>query len=1504
GSYTSSMNSLFVILRTKLVRMSWITIFYTCFSFLCLAFRINAEIILTNGTHIMRKTNDNEEYAVIRKISYLTLTFTTSWIHCLAVDWRQEQLFWFEETDSNKAIYTSSIDGTLQTILNTKDLNCVTSMTVDERNKILYLADSRKGTIERADYDGRNGRIIHSNHLNRILVLAVDSIHALLYWCEEGSTNTILSSKTDGSDRKMAKNFNQSSQIIVKVVIEIQQESDSNLLLYWKDVNKTHSFSNCSTLFQCRIQNLTTEMNDGLSSVSFAIRPTYQEYQQDGVCKSMGCSHVCMPTNETNARCSCPSFGGLVLVSERHCSTVSEPFLLYSDESAGYIGIADLYPRYPSPDNFLVAKVSKPRGIAYDKIEKMVYFYEDSIQTIFKIKIDGTGSTEVLSLQGGQRTTIKALAVDSVQRRLYFTLNQVYLQIEAKVSLTRIEVLELESNHRRTVIVAEDINQDILFILHDRLHFIHNWTCMLSDMDGFNATQGLCSTNVSIDKLITNESQLNFVVDEHDGSEIIVRQRGVKIEIWKDQTKQISAFNLHGIGRFAIATTTISPHGTDSICNKLADQRACKGLCFRTQNESIARCHCPTYRFNVLQEDVRNCSPPKDFLLFSEGTSIRMIGRGRTPDTSIYTIAESSDGVIESFAFQHPYLYFITRSVSTEDSPTRSQTLYSKSVESLQTEIVTTFDNPATLIQLYDNRIYWLSYDQHKMTVRSVSLNGSETRIHFERSMFISTVYTFDAYGNVFIIFDQTLTVLVKDTTTDKKCDLPEWANPTSAIVDDVNRILYVATGYDNIEYISAIPDHLSCVNRTLAWKRIKVQAPSYNEASITSMALSSGRLHVTLKSAQNRKAILVTLDLTMTNISKTEEINATDPKGLLAFIQENRDSYEPGTVIKTGSCPISLQENDTCIQCITDYGCGGNGQICCPGSRGLCKKCQRPVNDHQYIDAMCKNCTNGVCSDLVCPPIGNCSAISKMNCCPICLDITDCPDEPIIEGCPNDVFNFTLPKNNNYVQVNVSVPPFNAIRAHACSYGRRDIPVELRNNNLTWQYEVQQVDVIAKDINGERVCKVLVKVRDVTAPWFISCPSDMEFYSKDLFTSATWFDPVADDNVAKPPNIQQEDKHYTSPMDLSVGTVYSFKYTAKDGEGNKGPPCSFTISALKLDTPCSSPPQIQQGSLFCKGDPDSVECVIKECAKDFIIMAEFNHTYRCHNGEWVPPFNDSIQTGACLKMEFLSLALQLNVDLLNIDTKTPTKADIIECFQKLSFCPEPITNGYYHMCKEKNINLIRKENILHLEVNTTHQLRFNETVAGVKSELNKTVTALSLGFSEKIISTYCLKLTAQKQNMSMKGYIFCEPGSILLPSKINCTLCPPGEYEAGSTCRQCPRGYYTNLPGQTECVKCDADKTTHRLASYSKDHCVSMAATTPVSSNTILIVGIVCGTLLLISIVVAVTVYKVRKAKKSGYPTGAFMDETYLSLRGKTDENPYDNKKSIYDEIPADSVM
>ncbi|KAL3859987.1 hypothetical protein ACJMK2_010164, partial [Sinanodonta woodiana] len=1096
-------------------------------------------------------------------VSNFTLTLKSSWIPCLAVDWRDEQLFWFEETNLSKAIYTSNIDGTLQKIINIKDLKCVTSMAVDEINKILYWADCSKETIERADYDGRNGRIIHSNDFHRILVLAVDSIHAFLYWCEEGSTNILFNRTIAGSDRKKATYFEEPFRILlVKVEIEIQQHSDSSLLLYWKDANSTHSLSKCSTLFQCQTENITTEMNEGLSYVSFAIRPTYQEYQQDGVCKNMGCSHVCMPTNESNARCSCPSFGGLVLVSERNCSTVSEPSLLYSDESTGYIGIADLYPRYPSPDHFLVVKKRKPRGIAYDKIEKMVYFYEDYTQTIFKIKIDGTGLTEVLALKDGHRTTIKALAVDSVQRRLYFTLSQ-----NMEVPVIRIEALDFESNYRRTVIAGDFINPNILFILHDRLHYVRNQTCMLSDMDGFNATQGSCSTNAYINQLITNESELNFVVDEHDGSEIMVRQRGLQIEIWKDQTKNMSAFNLQGIGRFAIATTTISPHGTGSICNKLADQRACKGLCFRTLNESIARCQCPTYRFNVLQEDVRNCSAPKDFVLFSEGKEIRMIGRGRTPDTSVYTIAESSEGTIQSFAFQRPYVYFITRRAR-----------------------------------------------------------------------------------NVFIIFQQSMTVLRKDITADLMFYIPEGMNPTAAIIDDTNRILYVATRSNSILYISAIPDRLSSFNnRTLDWNIIKFQGPSSNEARITSMAISSGRLYVILKSLHLRNAILMTLDLTMTSINKTEEINANDPRGLLAFIQENRDLYDPGTLIKTGICPISLQENSTCLECITDYGCGGNGQICCPGSRGLCKKCQRPVNDHQYIDAMCKNCTNGVCSDLVCPRIGNCSAISILNCCPICLDITDCPEKPIIEGCPDDVFNFTLPNNNDSVPINIRVPPFNAIRAHDCSYGRRHIPVELRNNTLTWKNAVQQVDVIAKDMNGESVCKVSIKVRDVTAPWFLSCPSDMEFYSKDLFTSATWFDPVADDNVAKPPIIQQEDKHYTSPMDLSVGTVYSFKYTAKDYEGNRGPPCSFTISALKLDTPCSSPPQIQQGSLFCKGDPDSMECVIKECAKDFILMAEFNHTYRCQNGKWVPPFNDSIQTGACLDISLLSVKVNsLDVVLIS----------------------------------------------------------------------------------------------------------------------------------------------------------------------------------------------------------------------------------------------------------------
>ncbi|KAK3579702.1 hypothetical protein CHS0354_031223 [Potamilus streckersoni] len=1461
------------------------------------------KIIRSNGTHIMRKLNDAEEYAIIRKISYSPLNLKRNWIPCLAVDWREEQLFWFEEADFSKAIHTSNLDGTMQRIIINKDIECVTSMAVDERNKILYWSDCRKETIERADYDGINGRIIHSNDLYRVVVLAVDSIHALLYWSEE-RFNKIYSSKTDGSDRKIANTFDQYPSL-VKVDIEIQQESDSNLLLYWKEMNSTHSFRNCTALFNCLIQNLTTEMTEGLRSVSFAIRPKYQHYQREGVCKNMRCSHVCMPTNETYARCSCPSFGGLILVSERNCSIVSEPFLLYSDDVAGYIGIAELHPRYPSPDNFLVVKAKKPRGIAYDKIEKMVYFYEESNQTIFKIQIDGTGLMEVLRLQDGQRTTIKALAIDSVQRRLYFTLSEV--NVEYGVYMIRTEALDLESEHRRTVIVGEDINPDILYILHDRLHFVRNWTCMLSDMDGFNAAQGSCSTNVSIDKLINAEGPLNFIVDEQDESEIIVRQQGEKLEIWQDQTKTISAFNVTINAKFAIATTTLNPRGTGRMCDKFSDKKACEGLCFRTLTETIARCHCPTYRFNVLQEDVRNCSAPDEFLLFSEGIEIRMLGRGRTPDTSVYTIAESTDGDITSFAFHSPYVYFITQDASLQYSKKRSTrpALYRKSVENLQTETVTTFDTPVSLIQLYDNRIYWVSHDGTSLFVRSMPLHGNETRIHFERTLdIIPKAYAFDAYGNVFIIFEQSMRVLVKDATHDILCDTPEGRNPSAAIIDDANRILYVATESNSIEYISAIPERLSCVNKTLVWKRINIQAPSPNEARITSMALSSGRLHVILKPTQKRNAILMTIDLTMTKVNKTEQMNAIDPKGLLAFLEEIRDSYEPGIVIKPGNCPMPLQGNGTCLEyeCITDYGCGGDGTICCPGFELFCKKCARPVSNHQYIDATCKECHNGVCRNLTCPTIGDCSAISKLNCCPICLDITYCLEKPKIEGCPNDVSSFTLPNNSDSVQIDVNSHPFSAISAYDCSSKR--LHIQLRKESLTWQSTVQDVDVIAKNMNGESVCKVLVLVRDVTAPWFLSCPSDMEFYSKDQFTTATWFDPVADDNVAKPPILQQEDKHYQSPMDVSVGTLYSFKYTARDYDGNRGPPCSFTIYAHKLETSCSSPPQIQQGSLFCKGDSDSVECHIKKCAKDFIIMPEFNETFRCQNGRWVPPFNDSMQTRACLKMEFISLALQLNVDLLNNDTETPNEDYVIECFQKLFLCPEPKTNELYNMCTNENIQLIRNENILHLEINATHKLRFNETAEGVKSELNKTITALSLGFSKRSISTYCLQLTGQIQYMSQEEYIFCEPGSILLPSKINCTMCPPGEYEAGSTCRQCPRGYYTNLPGQTECVKCDGDKTTHSLASYSKAHCVSMIAVTPVSNNTFLIVGIVCGTLLLISIVVAVTVYKLKRAKKSGYPTGAFMDETYLSLSGKTNENPYGNRKSVYDEIPADAVM
>ena len=53
---------------------------------------------------------------------------------------------------------------------------------------------------------------------------------------------------------------------------------------------------------------------------------------------------------------------------------------------------------------------------------------------------------------------------------------------------------------------------------------------------------------------------------------------------------------------------------------------------------------------------------------------------------------------------------------------------------------------------------------------------------------------------------------------------------------------------------------------------------------------------------------------------------------------------------------------------------------------------------------------------------------------------------------------------------------------------------------------------------------------------------------------------------------------------------------------------------------------------------------------------------------------------------------------------------------------------------------------------------------------------------------------------------------------------CPRGFYNTdGNTCKLCPKGKYTDRPGQSSCLPCDAGTTTYNEGSVLKSQCLGM---------------------------------------------------------------------------------
>jgi hypothetical protein len=257
-------------------------------------------------------------------------------------------MFW-SDIETRK-IYQATIgaDGTLNpaAVMVDSDLMEVNGLAVDWVANNLYWTDSRKRTIEVFNFVKRTRRVLIMDQLSSPRGIYADPVNGYLFWDDQGKER-IERSRLDGSEREViVSNQTWPNQLVVSSgrlywVNSAKKTLESSAL----DGSDTRVVSNLTVLangkniFGLAIsggvayvtnwvynQLITVRLTDGAnprvtakllgSDLLFSALYYSREVQPAGIadpCATAGCSHLCFPRGDNTARCSCPSYGGLVL---------------------------------------------------------------------------------------------------------------------------------------------------------------------------------------------------------------------------------------------------------------------------------------------------------------------------------------------------------------------------------------------------------------------------------------------------------------------------------------------------------------------------------------------------------------------------------------------------------------------------------------------------------------------------------------------------------------------------------------------------------------------------------------------------------------------------------------------------------------------------------------------------------------------------------------------------------------------------------------------------------------------------------------------------------------------------------------------------------------------------------------------------------------------------------------------------------------------------------------
>ncbi|XP_042878926.1 low-density lipoprotein receptor-related protein 6-like [Penaeus japonicus] len=287
----------------------------------------------------------------------------------IAVDWVARNLYW---TDTGPdRIEVARLNGTARKILIADRFDEPRAIAVDPDGGLMFWTDwGKRPKIERAALDGSMRQVIVSTDLGWPNGVAIDFQRRRIYWCD-AETDKIETALFDGRERKV---------LLSDHLPHVFGFSLLDDYLYWTDWQR-RSIERVNTINGTR-EAIVEQLPDlmGLKAVNVNKKGGSNPCAID----NGGCSHLCLNRPSNNFTCGCPI--GYELTQDGKVCVVPEAFLLYTrKEDIRRISLLTSH-NVAIP----VTGIEEAMAIDFDSIDNRLYWTDIRAKSISRAFMNGS----------------------------------------------------------------------------------------------------------------------------------------------------------------------------------------------------------------------------------------------------------------------------------------------------------------------------------------------------------------------------------------------------------------------------------------------------------------------------------------------------------------------------------------------------------------------------------------------------------------------------------------------------------------------------------------------------------------------------------------------------------------------------------------------------------------------------------------------------------------------------------------------------------------------------------------------------------------------------------------------------------------------------------------------------------------------------------------------------------------------------------------------------------